>query len=125
MKRIIDESSPGPGRYSPRIRFARYHNGTAGYMGMKLNDNLAIPKTGTSCDVAPTSYEIGNRSQYTKFEHSPRFSFGNDKRKPLNRDINTKHETYAMYSSIGEQIMAPKDTLPQFTFGKAQRFNYK
>ena len=30
-----------------------------------------------------------------------------------------------MYSSIGEQIMTPKDSRPQFSFGKADRFSQK
>ena len=122
MKRVIDESSPGPGRYSPRINYARYHNGSAGYMGMKMNDNLLIPKTGTNSEVAPTSYEIGNKSQCHKFIRSPMFSFGNEKRKALHKKLNTKQETYAVYSAFGDQIMAPKDSRPQFTFGKANRF---
>ena len=122
MKRVIDETSPGPGRYSPRIKYARYHNGSAGYMGMKMNDNLLLLKTGTNSEVAPTSYEIGNKSQYHKYVHSPMFSFGNDKRQALHKKLNTKQETYALYSSFGDQIMAPKDSRPQFSFGKANRF---
>lgn len=122
MKRVIDETSPGPGRYSPKIKYAKYHNGSAGYMGMKMKDNLLIAKTGTNSEVGPTSYEIGNKSQYHKYVHSPMFSFGNNKRQGLHKKLNTKQETYALYSSFGDQIMAPKDSRPQFSFGKANRF---
>lgn len=91
-------------------------------MGIKLNYNSIMPLTGTNKDVGPTSYEIGNRSQIIKFPHSPKYSFGEDKRKGLNRKLNTKNETYAMYSSLGEQVLAVKDSRPQFSFGKSSRF---
>ena len=94
-------------------------------MGIKLAHNSIMPKTGTNKDVAPTSYEIASKSQIIKFPHSPKYSFGSDKRRGLGKKIETKNETYAMYSSIGEQIMTPKDSRPQFSFGKADRFSQK
>ena len=124
MKPTIEQTTPGPGRYNPSIRFARYHNGSAGYMGIKGRYDSIMPKTGTNADVGPSTYEIGNRSQIIKFSHSPKFTFGNDKRKGLGKKAITKSETYADYSSLGEQIMAPKDSRPQFSFGKAERFKY-
>ena len=52
-----------------------------------------MPKTGTNKDVAPTSYEIASKSQIIKFPHSPKYSFGSDKRRGLGKKIETKNET--------------------------------
>lgn len=123
MKRILEQSSPGPGKYDPSIRYARYHNGSAGYMGMKSKTNAILVPVGTHGEVvAPTSYEIGEKSDVHKFSYSPKYSFGHDQRKSLGRKKYTKDETYAVISSCGEQVLAPKESVPQYSFGKSQRF---
>ena len=118
-----EQVNPGPGRYNPSIHYAKYNNGSAGYMGIKVKTNGIMVPTGThGTDVAPTSYEIGEKSDVHKFVYSPKYSFGGDVRKSLGKTIPTKHETYAVVSSCGEQILAQKDSRPQFTFGKEPRF---
>lgn len=122
-KHIFEESTPGPGKYQPSIKYARYHNGGAGYMGIKIKSNMTRVPVGTEgTKVGPTSYEIGEQSDKYKFAFSPKFSFGNGIRKTLGKKIETKNETYAIVSACGEQVNSPKDSRPQFTFSKAKRF---
>lgn len=89
---------------------------------MRLKNGSIFKKSETGPEVAPTSYEIGNRSQFHKFDHSPKYSFGLEKRKFINRDNITKNETYFDYSSVGEQVLGTKESKPQYSFGKDIRF---
>ena len=93
-------------------------------MGIKVKTNGVMVPVGTHGEIiAPTSYEIGEKSDVYKFSYSPKYTFGLDKRKSLGEKINTKNETYAVISSCGEQIFSVKDSRPQFSFSKAPRFN--
>ena len=58
-----EQVNPGPGRYNPSLHYAKYNNGGAGYMGMKIKTNgIMVPNGTHGTDVAPTSYEIGEKS---------------------------------------------------------------
>ena len=86
------------------------------------NSGIRIPVGTEGAKVGPTTYELAEKSDKHKFAYSPKYSFGGDIRKSLGRKPETKDETYAVVSSLGEQASSPKDSRPQFTFSRAKRF---
>jgi hypothetical protein len=116
-------TEPGPGRYYPKDIYFKYQgNRLGGYMGPKYGKSSFIKNTGTNENVGPTSYEIGEKSNLIKFNNSPKFKFGNGNRSENKNTNLSLGDRYLIYSSFGEQIMTQKDSRPQFTFGKENRF---
>ena len=114
---------PGPGRYNPRdIYFKYYGNNSSGYMRPKGNFSLNR-KSACNENVSPGTYEIRDKSNLYKFSNSPKFKFGNEERNGNNK-FNSFNigDRYLQYSAFGEQIMTQKDSRPQFSFGKEDRF---
>ena len=62
------------------------------------------------------------KSNLIKFNNSPKFKFGNGNRSENKNTNLSLGDRYLIYSSFGEQIMTQKDSRPQFTFGKENRF---
>lgn len=120
----MDQSTPGPGRYDPSIHYCKYNNQGAGYLGIKLKTSGIIDKRGTDGEnIGPTSYEIAEKSNRHKFPYSPKYSFGLDNRKSLGKKIETKNETYSIVNSCGKQVIAFKQSQPEYSFSKSSRFN--
>ena len=113
---------PGPGRYNPRdIYFKYYGNNSSGYMRPKGNFSLNR-KSACNENVSPGSYEIRDKSNLYKFSNSPKFKFGNEERNENKFNSFSIGDRYLQYSAFGEQIMTQKDSRPQFSFGKENRF---
>lgn len=118
---MFKEKSPGPGRYSPKYESIK-EKGPAYGIGLRLAYNSIMVPSGTTREIAPGTYEIGEKSDLHKFSHSQKSKFGCEIRKPLNPKKNTINETYMLYSSMGCQTNSPKKSEPQSSFGKADRF---
>lgn len=123
FKEYIDSFTlPGPGKYNPNYNYYKYYNNnSSGYMRPKGNFGLER-KSGCNNNVSPWSYEIGEKSNLIKFNNSPKFKFGNGNRSENKNTNLSLGDRYLIYSSFGEQIMTQKDSRPQFTFGKENRF---
>ena len=90
---------------------------------MRPKGNFGLErKSGCNNNVSPWSYEIGEKSNLIKFNNSPKFKFGNGNRSENKNTNLSLGDRYLIYSSFGEQIMTQKDSRPQFTFGKENRF---
>ena len=117
-------TEPGPGRYYPKdIHFKYERNQLGGYMGPKHGKSSLHQEIGTNENIGPTTYEIGGKSHLIKFDNSPKISIGNSKRSVNCVPMNMIGDGYMKYSAFGEQIMTQKDSRPQYTIGKENRFS--
>ena len=117
-------TEPGPGRYYPKDIYFKYQgNKLGGYMSSKYGKSSFIKNTGTNENVGPTSYEIGEKSNLIKFNNSPKISIGNSKRSVNKVPMYMIGDGHYIYSAFGEQIMTAKDSRPQYTIGKENRFS--
>ena len=92
-------------------------------MGPKYGKSSLVKDTGTNENVGPTSYEIGGKSNLIKFDNSPKISIGNSKRSVNKVPMYMIGDGHYQYSAFGEQIMTAKDSRPQYTIGKENRFS--
>jgi hypothetical protein len=114
---------PGPGGYNPNYNYYKYKQYNYGYMGIKTEDNNNKNKMkdddGKYYNI---NCQIGSDINNYKFSNGPRFIFGTSKRELAKKNGFKINESYLKYSAFGEQIMAQKDSRPNFSFGKQDRF---
>lgn len=116
----FNEKTPGPGRYEPKFEIQKKKMPSY-YLGLKLKGNSVSLQTGTGINVAPWSYNQDNVTSLSQHREFPVYSFQKDKRKPLGDKVWTKNESYFVYSSMGNQVMAQKPTMPVESFTKSTR----
>ena len=116
------EKVPGPGRYEPQYgALSKMRKSPSYVLGQRLKSNALALQTGTGINVAPWTYSQDKVRKLSQHKEFPVYSFQKDERKGLNERVWTKNETYYVYSSIGQQIMTHKPTLPIRSFEKASR----
>ncbi len=115
---------PGPGGYNPNYNYYKYKQYNYGYMGIKTEDNNNNKNKMKDDDgkYYNVNVQIGSDINNYKFSNSPKFIFGTSKRDLAKKRGVKINESYLKYSAFGEQIMAQKDSRPNFSFGKQDRF---
>ena len=122
IKFDFNEKSPGPGRYDPKYEVQSQKQRMPTYfLGLKSGNGDLTLKTGTGINVAPWTYNQDKTTSLSQHKDFPKYSFQKDTRKNLGNKIWTKNESYYVYSSIGNQIMAQKPTMPIESFTKSSR----
>jgi hypothetical protein len=124
FKNYCNEASrPGPGGYNPAYSLYKYKKNNYGYMGIK-------PEIKKEKDVYDkrsfyeVNCQIGSNVNNYKFVNSPSYVFGTSKRDLEKKKNRSKiNDRYLKYSSFGEQIMTQKNSRPNYSFGKQERFN--
>ena len=123
----LDELTPGPGRYEPNYDFrSQSVHAPTFALGIKTNFNSSIdPNSGAGKNVAPWTYKLDNYNSLSQHRKFPQFSFQKALRKSPSEKVWTKKESYFIYSSLGEQIMTQKPTLPMHSMTKSSRDDRK
>ena len=120
----MKEKVPGPGRYSPKYNFTLPYHYTS-HIGERYATLTLKNLTGTNDVVGPGKYDV-EKSKYTSIHKDPpNWSIGKNKRKGLFNRVWTKHETYELYSSVGDQIRTHKRSEPKINIGKSTRTSEK
>lgn len=120
IKYDFTEKVPGPGRYEPNYS-TQGKRQPCYFLGMKLKSHSLSNSTGTGINVAPWTYNPDNVCALSQHREFPVYTFPKGHRKGLNEKVWTKNESYYLYSSIGNQIMTHKPTMPIESFTKASR----
>ena len=145
IKYDFRENVPGPGRYEPSYKLTKPHDFTY-IIGEKYKTLTLNLLTGIDKVVGPGKYDIVysmndldgkdindikswskklkevKRNKYTSVHtDAPIWSIGKDKRKGLFNKTWTQHETYEIYSCVGDQIRTHKRSEPKINIGKATR----
>ena len=123
VKYDFSEKTPGPGRYDPKFENESQKPRMPCYfLGLRTKQGSPLDlKTGTGKNVAPWTYNQDNVSKLSGHRDFPVYSFQKDRRRPLGDKVWTKNESYFIYSSIGNQVMAQKPTMPIESFTKSTR----
>ena len=117
---------PGPGGYNPNFDLYKYKRNNYGYMGIKteINKNKDQDKYGVGKKFYNVNCQIGSNINNYKFANCPKYVFGTSERGFEKKNKGGKiNERYLKYSSFGEQIMTQKNSRPNYSFGKQERFN--
>ena len=120
VKYDFREKTPGPGRYEPQTKVVRPKTPSY-FIAEKTNASSIKMLTGTNENVGPGKYRVESAKYTSKHKLFPKYTIGNDKRKPLYNKGFAKNETYYVYSSCGNQVMSKKRTESRAKIGKATR----
>ena len=120
VKYDFREKTPGPGRYTPSIKYIRPKSALY-FIGEKTGNSAMKLMTGTNQEVGPGKYRPETANFNSKHQKFPIYSIGKGKRKPLQPTPCAKNESYWIYSSIGTQIQSKKKTEEMVKIGKSTR----
>ena len=117
------DNKPGPGRYDPNFNSRSQSLHSPSYvLGLKTEHGSSFNlNSGSGKNVAPWTYKQDNYAKLSQHRDFPSYSFQRAVRKDLAFKPWTKKESYYLYSSLGQQIMTQKPTLPIQSMPKETR----
>lgn len=120
IKYDFREKTPGPGRYTPSVKYTKPKSAKY-FIGEKTGNSAMKIMTGTDSNVGPGKYRPESAVYYSHHPKFPKYSIGKGKRPPLNPKAWTKKESYWIYSSMGTQVQSKKKTEEMVKIGKSTR----
>lgn len=120
IKYDFREKTPGPGRYTPTMKYTRPKSASY-YIGEKIGYSSLKMFTGTDEKVGPGKYRPETAAYHSHHPKFPQYSIGKGERPPLHQKPWTIEETYWVNSSMGAQVQSTKKTETILTFGDSTR----
>lgn len=120
IKYDFREKTPGPGRYTPTMKYTRPKSASY-YIGEKIGYSSLKMFTGTDGNVGPGKYRPETAAYHSHHPRFPIYSIGKGLRPDLHPKSNSIKETYWNGGSFGKQLQSTRRTESTIGFGDSTR----
>lgn len=120
VKYDLGEKTPGPGRYEDQYKKVRPKT-PAYFLAERTGFGAIKQLIGTGDEVGPGRYDVQSAKYTSKHRIPPAYKFGKYEGRDIFNKTWAKHETYEVYSCVGNQTRSKKRTEPRAKIGKSTR----